>query len=185
MLGYAVFAEIMLRLALQALEVLVMSCSNSNSGNVSREISNMVIEWEIFLNVMTKKQEPPFFKSCTRFAILTSSKPGTSRDENIRQFLSNDTLHLFVHHTREFTSSKRSAGYSTVNNVTLDTVQCAYTIHIYKSTFARSADRCVCSPLSLVLSALSLPSLFLSLSLSAPLKSELSFSRFLELSLVT
>jgi len=60
--------------------------------------------------------------------------------------LSNDTLHLFVHHTREFTSTKRSAGYSTDNNVTLDTVQCAYTIHIYKSTFARSADRCVCSP---------------------------------------
>jgi len=89
MLGYAVFAKIMLRLALRALEVLVVSCSNSNSGigDVSREISDMVIEWEIFLpNVMTKKRELPFCKSCTRFAILTSSKPGTSRDENIRQF---------------------------------------------------------------------------------------------------
>jgi len=81
-----------------------------------------------------------------------------------------------------------SAGYSTDNNVTLDTVQCAYTIHIYKSTFALSADSLRLLSLSRVLSfshTLVLSRSFAPFSLLAPLKSELSFSRFLELSLVT
>lgn len=140
------------------------------------------------------KQEPAVFhESCIRSAVLTSLRR-KRKTEHVRRrgysppVLSNDTLHLFVHHTREFTSTKRSAGYSTDNNVTLDTVQCAYTIHIYKSTFARSADRLrLLSPclsfsrtLFLVLSRSLAP-----FSLLAPLKSELSFSRFFELSLVT
>lgn len=38
-------------------------------------------------------------------------------DKNIRhyKFLSNDTLHLFVHHTREFASANVSADYRTDN----------------------------------------------------------------------
>lgn len=83
-----------------------------------------------------------------------------------------------------------SAGYSTDNNVTLDTVQCAYTIHIYKSTFARfrrlpshllSLSLVLSHTLSLSLFFRSLPLSRSRFSLLAPLKSELSFSRFLEI----
>lgn len=141
-------------------------------ADVLREINDTAAEWRIFLPNVTAFGMKPGGRSSLpwimhiRSALTYESRRreggrrrerkeirGTSGDESVRRsILSNDTLHLFVHHTREFTSSKRSSGYSTDNNVTLDTVQCAYTIHIYKSTFARSADPRLCVLLSLSLS---------------------------------
>lgn len=76
-----------------------------------------------------------------------------TRDEDIRRQFYRTILCIYSFIIQENSLALNvSAGYSMDNNVTLDTVQCAYTIHIYKSTFARSADTLRLLSLSHVLS---------------------------------
>lgn len=102
---------------------------------LSDKINDAYIEWKMFSpNASARSESRLCHESCIRSGYRSETPTRRDLDESIRQpsfffFLSNDTLHLFVHHTREFASA--NVPPTTIQTIMwhLDTVQCAYTIY--------------------------------------------------------